>query len=62
MEANTQLRLAPHDMHLALPFPVKGWFDELHIIFPKKLCKYEIDFHESEAGSNISVRACGRLR
>lgn len=54
MKADSQLWLTPHDMHLTLPLPVKRLVDKFHVIFPEKLGKDQIDFHEGKAAGNFS--------
>ena len=54
MEANPQFWFAPHDMHLTLPLPVDRRIDQLHVTFPEKFCKDQIDFHEGKAAGRLS--------
>lgn len=53
-EANSQFWFTPHDMHLTLPLPIHRRVDKFHVVFPEKLSKDQIDFHEGKAIGKLS--------
>ena len=53
---NPEIRLPPHDMHLAPTFPVQVLVHKLQIVPPEHLRQYQVDLHHREAGKLASPR------